>query len=68
MLDFFGKIIKLGDTVAFYAPGYRMFTLGKVISFTHFQVRVEYNNTWNHPSKGRLMTYLGYPTMFIVKV
>lgn len=65
MQDFFGSTLMMGDTVAFYAPGYRMFTTGIIVGFTPKQVRVSYMNTWNHPSKGMEKTYLAYPGMFI---
>lgn len=68
MKDFFGNELNVGDTVAFYAPGYRMFTTGEVLEFTPKQVRVGYVNTWNFGKDGKKMTYLGYPNMFIKKV
>jgi len=66
--DFFGNEITVGDEVAFYAPGYRMFTIGKIVAFTPKQVRVSYTNTWNYGKPGREDTYLGYPDMYIKKV
>lgn len=68
MKDYFGNQLNIGDEVAFYAPGYRMFTTGTIIKFTEKQVRVEYVNTWNYGPKGSTMTYLAYPNMFIKKV
>ncbi len=67
MKDFMKKTIQIGDSVAFYAPGYRMFCLGKVIAFTPKKVRVEYNNHWNYPGRQpRKEDYLAEPNMFIV--
>lgn len=68
MKDYFGNKIEIGDTVAFYAPGYRRFTTGVIVAFTPKQVRVEYNNTWNYGKEGRMETYLAYPNMFIKKI
>ena len=68
MKDYFGKELEVGDEVAFYAPGYRMFTTGTIIDFTPKQVRVTYLNTWNYGKDGSKQTYLAYPNMFIKKV
>ena len=68
MNDYFGNKLSIGDQVAFYAPGYRMFTTGTVIKFTPKQVKVEYNNTWNYGPEGHIQTYIGYPKMFIKDV
>lgn len=62
MLDFFLQELTLGDTVAFYAPNYRYFTQGTVISFTPKKVRVEYQH------QGSNTEYLAYPEMFIKKM
>lgn len=67
MKDYFGSELNIGDTVAFYAPGYRHFTTGTVIAFTPKQVRVEYMNTWNYGGAGSRYEYLAYPKMFIRK-
>jgi len=68
MKDYFGNELAVDDEVAFYAPNYRMFTTGIILSFTPKQVRVEYNNTWNYGKEGSIQTYLAYPKMFIKKV
>lgn len=67
MNDYFGAPLALGDVVAFYAPGYRMFTTGTVTAFTPKQVRVAYLNTWNFGAPGFPSTYLAAPNMFIKK-
>jgi len=66
MKDFLGNILEIGDEVVLTAPKYRMFTRAKVIAFTPKRVRVQYNNTWNYGSKGRVEEYLSEPK-FLVK-
>lgn len=68
MKDVFGNELSVGDTVAFYAPGYRSMIKGTVIAFTPKQVRVEYFNTWNHVPPGYRCTYLNYPSDFAKEI
>jgi len=68
MNDFFGNELAIDDEVAFYAPGYRMFTIGTIIAFTPKQVRVAYVNTWNYGEPGHEDTYLSYPDAFIKRI
>jgi hypothetical protein len=68
MKDVFGNDLEIGDTVAFYAPGYRSMCKGIIIAFTPKQVRVEYMNTWNYSSPGHKFTYLNYPSDFAKKI
>lgn len=68
MKDVFGNELALGDTVAFYAPGYRDMIIGTIIKFTTKQVRVEYTNDWNFGKPGLVKTYLNYPSNFAKKV
>ena len=58
MKDFFGQNLAIGDQVAFEAPGYRHLALGIIVSFTPKNVRLEYLNTWNYGSPGRLEEFL----------
>ena len=67
MKDVFGNELAIGDTVAFYAPGYRDMVTGTIIAFTPKQVRVEFNNTWNYGPKGHIQTYLNYSGNFAKK-
>jgi hypothetical protein len=67
-IDVFGNTLELGDTVAFYAPSYRVMVTGEVISFTPKQVRVKYFNTWNYSGSGYEETYLNYSRNFAKKV
>jgi hypothetical protein len=67
MKDFFGQELSIGDSVAFYAPGYRHFCTGNVIAFTPKKVRVEYINTWNYGRPGLKIEYLADSDMFIKK-
>jgi len=61
MKDYFNNELAIGDTVAFYQPGYRNFILGKVVDFTPKKVRVNYMyQNYEH-------TYLADPDMFIKK-
>jgi hypothetical protein len=64
-VDFFGQTLYIGDTVAFYAPGYRQFCQGTVIAFTPKKVRVEYLNNWNFGNPGLRCEYLADSDMFI---
>lgn len=50
--DYIGQSLAIGDTVAFYEPGYRNFTRSIISSFTKQQVRLRSG-------------YLAYPNMFI---
>ena len=67
MNDYFDNELAVGDEVAFYAPGYRMYTTGTVTDFTPQKVRVSYMNTWNFQEPGYASTYLGLPEVFIKK-
>lgn len=66
-LDVFGNELYIGDTVAFYTPGYRSMVTGEVIAFTPKQVRVRYRNTWNYSEPGLESTYLNYLSDFAKK-
>lgn len=59
-VDFFGRPLVAGDTVAFTVPNYRELTLATVVAMTLAKVRVEYRI-----GEGMLRTYLGLPSFFI---
>lgn len=44
MRDAFGRLINVGDEVAFMLPRYRNLKLGTVIRITEKRVRVSYDN------------------------
>ncbi len=45
MKDYFGNIVKKGDTVALIAPNYRHFSTGKVIKVTPKRVLVRFSES-----------------------
>ena len=47
-LDFLENEILVGDEVAFFALGYRMFTKGIVLKITPKMLFIKYDNTWNY--------------------
>lgn len=50
MKDFLGRPLELDDSVIFITPGYRDYTLGRVIKFTAQKVRVAYQRHKNSDS------------------
>ena len=46
--DFLGNEIRMGDEVAFFALGYRMFTRGIVVRITPKCLFIDYDNSWNY--------------------
>lgn len=59
--DFVGQELAVGDTVAFYRPGYREFVLGKVIKFTPQKIKVEYQRHYGN----YIDTYTEHSSNFI---
>ena len=46
--DFLDNEIFVGDEVAFFALGYRMFTRGTVVKITNKCLFIDYDNSWNY--------------------
>jgi len=67
MKDFLGKPIKVGDKVITTAKNYRPLVEGVIISVSDQSVVIEYLNTWNYGTKGRVETYRVKSDQFILK-
>lgn len=65
MKDFLKNDLSLNDKVIFVAPSYRSLVIGTIIGLTKEKVRIEYVNTWNYPSEGRVSNILQYPAQVL---
>jgi hypothetical protein len=63
--DFLKNELAIGDTVVLIAPNYRHLVKAKIIAFTAKNVRVEFNNTWNHGPKGDIQQVLQSPDQLV---
>ena len=57
MEDFLGNEIFVGDNVVTLAKNYRGLVKAKILSISEKSLLVEYLNTWNYGSNGRLEKY-----------
>lgn len=61
MQDFLKRNLEIGDSVIFITPGYRQYTLGRVLDFAKSKIRVLTGTDW----RGEARTLLQSPEQLV---